>query len=224
MKVSFILSALASTALAAPLSLPGLEKLPALSNLGDLLTNKLPAVSNAGDLNNVLGGKLGDLGCDSGLPLEDLLGGLKDLLGNLGGSATTPEAPTPSTPTAPGVGSGKILQDLAPELNDILVVTGPNVKTLLIKLSPEVTALVSGLGLPGLGVPLGGVVASASSVGDLVTALGPQVEGLVTVVAQGVGALLIELSPPVAALVSGLGLPGVGVPLGTVLATVGGDL
>lgn len=212
MKLSFVLSALASTAIAAPLSLPLLDKLPVLSNLGELLSGKLPVLSNVGDLNNVLGGKLGNLGSDSGLPLDELLGGLT------GSEASTPSSPAPST------GGGKLLQDLAPELNDILVITGPNAKSLLLQLSPEVTALVSGLGLPGLGVPLGGVVASASSVGDLVTALGPQVEGLVTVVAQGVGALLIQLSPEVAALVSGLGLPTVGVPVGTVLATVGNDL
>lgn len=215
MKLSFVLSALASTAIAAPLSLPLLDKLPVLSNLGELLNGKLPVLSNVGDLNNVLGGKLGNLGGNSGLPLDDVLGGLTGL------SESSPDSsPAPST----GGNGGKLLQDLAPELNDILVITGPNAKSLLIQLSPEVTALVSGLGLPGLGVPLGGVVASASSVGDLVTALGPQVEGLVTVVAQGVGALLIELSPEVAALVSGLGLPTVGVPVGTVLATVGNKL
>ncbi|KAJ6089647.1 hypothetical protein N7467_004863 [Penicillium canescens] len=132
--------------------------------------------------------------------------------------------PAPSASGVPAVQDGHIVQNLGPELDNILTVTGPDVGTLLIELSPEVTALVSGLGLPGLGVPLGSVVASASGLGGLVTALGKPVDGLVTVVGADVGALLIELSAPVAALVSGLGLPGVGVPLGTVVATVGQNL
>ncbi|KAL5356648.1 hypothetical protein BJX96DRAFT_171805 [Aspergillus floccosus] len=232
MKFAYVLSALAGTAVAAPLSLPVVNQLPVLSNLDELLGSKLPIVSNLGDLNSLLGGLLGNLGGDSSLPLGNVLGGLTGLLGNLGGnlptgtssgSAATPSVAVPSG--TPSLGSsGKVLQDLAPKLNDVLTVTGPNAKTLLLKLSPEVAGLVSGLGLPQLGVPLGGVVASASSVGDLVTALGPQVEGLVTVVAQGVGALAIQLSPEVAGLVSGLGLPGVGTSVGTILATVGDSL
>ncbi|KAF9886727.1 hypothetical protein FE257_011104 [Aspergillus nanangensis] len=232
MKFAYVLSALASTAVAAPLNLPIVNKLPVLSNLGELLGNKLPIVSNLGDLNGLLGGLLGNLGGDNSLPLGNLLGGVTGILGNLGGNMPTDtssgSAAIPSATDASGsavAGStGKVLQDLAPKLDDILVVTGPNAKILLLKLSPEVTSLVSGLGLPQLGVPLGGVVASASSVGDLVTALGPQVDGLVTVVAEGVGALVIQLSPEVAALVSGLGLPGPGTSVGTILATVGDSL
>ncbi|KAE8149715.1 hypothetical protein BDV25DRAFT_140563 [Aspergillus avenaceus] len=229
MKAAYILSALASTAIAAPLNLPilGNLNLPVLSNLDELLGTNLPVISDLGGLNNVLGGALGSLDGTSGLPLGDLLGGVTGILGGVTSNAPTgTSGATPSvsaTPSASG-SSGKLLQDLAPKVNDVLIVTGPNAKQLLIKLSPEVTSLVSGLGLPGLGVPLGGIVGSASSVGDLVTALGPQVEGLVTVVAQGVGALVIQLSPEVAGLVSGLGLPGVGVPLGNVLATVGASL
>ncbi|KAL4895975.1 hypothetical protein BDV59DRAFT_199199 [Aspergillus ambiguus] len=231
MKFSYALAALASTAVAAPLNLPVVNNLPVLSNLDELLGSKLPVVSNLGDLNGVLGGLLGNLGGDSKLPLGDVLSGLTGILGNLGGNlptGTSSIVPTPSAAAAPtpavGGSSGKLLQDLAPKVNDVLTVTGPNAKTLLLKLSPEVASLVSGLGLPQLGVPLGGVVASASSVGDLVTSLGPQVDGLVTVVAQGVGALAIKLSPEVAGLVSGLGLPGVGTSVGTILATVGNSL
>ncbi|GES64165.1 hypothetical protein ATEIFO6365_0008023500 [Aspergillus terreus] len=233
MKFAYVLSALAGTAVAAPLNLPVVNKLPVLSNLDELLGSKLPIVSNLGDLNSVLGGLLGNLGGDSSLPLGNVLGSVTGLLGNLGGNlptgtssgaAATPSAAVPSGTASVSGSSGKVLQDLAPKLNDVLTVTGPNAKTLLLKLSPEVAGLVSGLGLPQLGVPLGGVVASASSVGDLVTALGPQVEGLVTVVAQGVGALAIQLSPEVAGLVSGLGLPGVGTSVGTILATVGDSL
>lgn len=105
-----------------------------------------------------------------------------------------------------------------------MTVAGPDATTLLIELSPEVSALVSGLGLGALGAPLGSIVASASGVGALVTGLGPVTDGLVTVVGADVGALLISLSPEVAGLVSGLGLPTVGVPVGTVVATLGKNL
>jgi len=126
-------------------------------------------------------------------------------------------------PAASGA-TGKIIQDLAPEVDRILTITGPNAKTLLIKLSPEVAALVDGLGLVGIGAPVGAVVASASSVGDLLKNLGPKVDGLLTVIGDGTSVLLIQLSGPVAALVSGLGLPAVGIPVGTVVATLGQNI
>ncbi|KJK61938.1 hypothetical protein P875_00086540 [Aspergillus parasiticus SU-1] len=226
MKFAYILSALASTAVGAPL-LDGL--------LGGIL-GKVPVISSLGDLNGVLGGLL-NLGNGGNLPVVAILGSLGKLpTGTTGAipsglpSAIPSPVATPSTPAvASGVPSagganGKLLQDLAPQLNNILVVTGPNAKILLIKLSPEVTALVSGLGLASLGVPLGGVVASAASVGDLLADLGKPVENVVTVVGADGGALLISLSPEVAALVSNLGLPGVGIPVGTVVAIVGGSL
>ncbi|KAJ5949497.1 hypothetical protein N7454_001081 [Penicillium verhagenii] len=119
---------------------------------------------------------------------------------------------------------GHLVQNLGPQLDNVLTITGTDLKPLLIELSPEVTTLVSSLGLGALGVPLGSIVASASELGDLVTGLGPYVDGLVTVVGADVGALLVSLSPEVAALVSGLGLPTVGVPVGEVLATVGTSL
>lgn len=239
MKFAYILSALASTAVGAPL-LDGL--------LGGLL-GTLPIVSNLGELNGVLGGLL-NLGGGGELPLLAILGSLGKLPTGATGaipsglpsgfpaglpSAKPSAVPTsvavPSTgatpsgvPSADGLATGKLLQDLAPQLNNILVVTGPDAKVLLIELSPEVTALVSGLGLASLGVPLGGIVASAASLGDLLADLGKPVENLVTVVGVDGGALLISLSPEIAALVSDLGLPGVGVPLGTVVAIVGGSL
>ncbi|KAJ5476506.1 hypothetical protein N7475_002235 [Penicillium sp. IBT 31633x] len=128
---------------------------------------------------------------------------------------------TPSASSVPAVQNGHIVQNLGPQLDNILTVVGPDASTLLIELSPEVTALVSGLGLGALGAPLGSIVASASGLGDLVTGLGPVTDGLVTVVGADVGALLIDLSPKVAGLVSGLGLPTVGIPVGTVVATLG---
>ncbi|KAE8323631.1 hypothetical protein BDV39DRAFT_208615 [Aspergillus sergii] len=239
MKFAYILSALASTAVGAPLLGGLLDGL-----LGGLLGN-VPVISNLGQLNTVLDGLLGSLGGNDGVPVVAILSGLGKLpTGTTGAipsglpsglpSAKPSAVPTsvavPSTGAAPsgapsaGGATGKLLQDLAPQLNNILVVTGPNAKILLIKLSPEVTALVSGLGLASLGVPLGNIVASAASVGDLLADLGKPVENVVTVVGVDGGALLISLSPEVAALVSGLGLPGVGIPVGTVVAIVGGSL
>lgn len=193
MKVSFAtLLTLAAAATAAPAGLPSLAGLTgittSITNLGGLdgLTKDL----SLGDVTKQLN--------LNGLPVVSKLGDLTSIL-HLGNVATSGDSPIAQ--------NGHILQDLAPELNNVLTITGPNAQTLLLELSPEVTALVSGLGLPALGVPLGSIVASASSLGELVTGLGPTVDGLVTVVGADVGALLISLSPEVAGLLSGLGLP-----------------
>ncbi|GLI75245.1 hypothetical protein PoHVEF18_003498 [Penicillium ochrochloron] len=211
MKVSFAtLLTLAAAAAAAP---AGTSSLAGLTGLTSSITNLAGLEGITKDLS------LGDITKQlslNNLPVVSKLGDLTSLL-HLGSVA-------PSNGNAPIAQNGHILQDLAPELNNVLTITGPNVQTLLIELSPEVTALVSGLGLPGLGVPLGSIVASASSLGELVTGLGPTVDGLVTVVGADVGALLISLSPEVAGLVSGLGLPTVGIPVGTVVATLGTSL
>lgn len=210
MKVSFAtLLTLAAAATAAPAGLPSLAGLTgittSITNLGGLdgLTKDL----SLGDVTKQLN--------LNGLPVVSKLGDLTSIL-HLGNVATSGDSPIAQ--------NGHILQDLAPELNNVLTITGPNAQTLLLELSPEVTALVSGLGLPALGVPLGSIVASASSLGELVTGLGPTVDGLVTVVGADVGALLISLSPEVAGLLSGLGLPSVGIPVGTIVATLGTSL
>ncbi|KAJ5168217.1 uncharacterized protein N7482_003811 [Penicillium canariense] len=197
MKVSIAtLLTLAAAAAAAPTS----SSFAGLSGVTSALTNVEGLASNLG---------LGDITKQldlSNLPVVSKLGDLTSLL-NLGSSSTGKAG------TLPIAQNGHLVQDLGPELNNVLTITGPNVQTLLIELSPEVTALVSGLGLPALGVPLGSIVASASSLGDLVTGLGPHVDGLVTVVGADV-----------AGLVSGLGLPTVGIPVGTVVATLGTSL
>lgn len=166
--------------------------------------------------------KIGNLVEELHLDQLPVVSKVADLPKALSGSATNSAASAASS--VPSVQNGHLVQNLGPQLDNILTVVGPDATTLLIELSPEVTALVSGLGLPGLGVPLGSIVASASAVGGLVTGLGPVVDNLVTVVGADVGALLISLSPSVAGLVSGLGLPAVGVPVGTVVATLGKNL
>ncbi|KAA8650384.1 hypothetical protein EYZ11_012087 [Aspergillus tanneri] len=143
------------------------------------------------------------------------------VLGEISGSVSVGPSATSTTSVS---ADGKIIQDVGHSVNKILTVTGPNAKKLLVELSPEVTDLLSGLGLPGVGTSIGSIIKTAGSVGDLVKDLGPAVDGLLTVVSKDLGALLIQLSPEVAGLLSGLGLPGVGVPVGSVVATLGENL
>lgn len=130
-------------------------------------------------------------------------------------SIATAAASTASSKT------GQIVTDAGKPVQKLLSVTGQDAKQLLLQLSPEVTALLSGLGLPEVGVPVGAVIATASSLGDLVKDLGSDVEGLLTVVGTDGKFLLVQLGADVAALVSGLGLPSVGVPVGAIIATIG---
>ena len=163
--------------------------------------------------------KIGNLVEELHLEQLPVVSQIADLPKALAGSATSSAASAASS--VPAVQNGHVVQNLGPQLDNILTVVGPDATTLLIELSPEVSALVSGLGLGGLAAPLGSIVASASGLGGLVTGLGPVVDNLVTVVGADVGALLISLSAPVAGLVSGLGLPSVGTPVGTVVAVLG---
>ncbi|KAH8703704.1 hypothetical protein BGW36DRAFT_355112 [Talaromyces proteolyticus] len=117
--------------------------------------------------------------------------------------------------------SGQIVSDLGPEVQKTLTVTGTDAKELLVELSPEVAALVSGLGLPSVGVPLGSVVKTAANVGDLLKDISPEVKNILVVTGQDGSALLIELAPSVAALVGGLLLPPLAVPVGTIVTTLG---
>ncbi|KAJ5868552.1 hypothetical protein N7534_003105 [Penicillium rubens] len=215
MKASFIaaVAALAGSAFAAPTPATGVDSLLSGLKAGDI-TKDL----NVGGITKDL--KIGDLTKELKLNELPVVSKLSDVTKVL----NLPAPASPSASGTPAVQDGHLVQNLGPQLDNILTVAGPDATTLLIQLSPEVTALVSGLGLPGLGVPLGSIVASASGLGGLVTGLGPVVDGLVTVVGADVGALLISLSPEVTGLVSGLGLPNVGVPVGTVVATLGKNL
>ncbi|KAJ5781583.1 uncharacterized protein N7518_010066 [Penicillium psychrosexuale] len=196
MKASFIatVAAMAGSAFAAPTTVVGADSL-------------------------LVGLKIGDITAElklSEIPVVYKLGDLTNIL----------DLPTPSSSISkvPAVKNGHLVQDLGHEVDNILTVVGEDLTTLLIELSPEVTALVDGLGLGSLGAPLGSIVASASDIGGIVSGLGSVIDGLVTVVGADAGALLISLSPEVAGLVSGLGLPTIGVPVGTVIATVGQNL
>ncbi|OGM40944.1 hypothetical protein ABOM_010345 [Aspergillus bombycis] len=150
-------------------------------------------------------------------------GGLSDV--SILKEATSTTYAIPAASPAPSSGaSGHIVQDAGHGVNQVLTVTGPNAKKLLIELSPRVAGLLSGLGLPGVGVSVGEIVKTAASVGDLIKDLGPAVDGLLTVVSKDGSALLIKLSSDVAGLLSGVGLPGVGIPVGNIVATLGENL
>ncbi|KAI9925583.1 hypothetical protein ASPWEDRAFT_41701 [Aspergillus wentii DTO 134E9] len=174
------------------------------------------------------------LAAPTGLPLVgDLVGDLpvlKDLpqlLGNLPVVSDLSQVknliPSATNAAPSAAPSGKIVQDVGHEVDSVLTVTGPNAKKLLIKVSPEVAQTVNSV-LPGVGTPIGAVVASAASVGDLVTQVGHAVDGVLTVTGEGVGALLIELDGTVSGLLSGLGLGGVGKPVGDLLGVLGANL
>ncbi|CRG82870.1 hypothetical protein PISL3812_00216 [Talaromyces islandicus] len=121
-------------------------------------------------------------------------------------------------------GTGQLLTDAGKHIDGALTIAGPEATTLLLQLSPELTALVSGLGLPPVGTLAGSVVASASSVGALVTDLGPKLDGTLVVVEHGTQFLLVSLSPAVAGLLSGIGLPVLGVSVGAIVDTAAANI
>ncbi|KAE8154495.1 hypothetical protein BDV25DRAFT_135929 [Aspergillus avenaceus] len=143
-----------------------------------------------------------------------------------------PSATTTTTTTTTGTSgtssasdsNGHILPDVGHGANQVLTVTGQDAKKLLIELSPEVAGLLSGLGLPAIGEPVGEVIKTAASVGDLLSDVGDVTEGLLTVVSKDGDALLIKLSSDVTGLLSGLGLPALGVPIGSIVSTLGENL
>jgi hypothetical protein len=116
-------------------------------------------------------------------------------------------------------------------------------RQLLQDVSPDAAGLVSGLGLPTVGIPVGGIV---DTVGQdvkrqLLQDASPDVSGLVTglglpTVAAPVGGivdtagkdvkrqLLQDASPDVSGLVTGLGLPTVAAPVGGIVDTAGQDV
>lgn len=139
------------------------------------------------------------------------------------GSVSSNVISTPSASASAGA-TGHIVQDAGNGVNQVLTVTGSDAKKLLVQLSPEVAKLLSGLGLPGLGSSVGSIIKTAASVGDLLKDVGNVVDGLLTVVDKDGRALLIQLDPVVTGLLSGLGLPELGVPVGSIVGTLGENL
>ncbi|PLB34664.1 uncharacterized protein BDW47DRAFT_73187 [Aspergillus candidus] len=133
-------------------------------------------------------------------------------------------SPSPVVSPSGVADDGHLLKDIGHGANKVLTVTGQDTKKLLVKLSPEVSHLLSGLGLPEVGVPAGKIVKTAGAIGDLLQDIGEAVDGLITVVDKDLGAVLIQLDPEVTGLISGLGLPVLGNALGEVVGTLGENL
>ncbi|PKY06635.1 hypothetical protein P168DRAFT_116471 [Aspergillus campestris IBT 28561] len=121
-------------------------------------------------------------------------------------------------------GTGHLIQDLGPQGKKLLTVIGLDSQKLLVSLSPAVTHLLEGLGLIGLGKPVGEVIKEAATVGELIADLGDPIECLLTVVGQDTGYLLIRLDPGLAGLLKGLGLPSIANPVGNLIGAVGKSL
>lgn len=121
-------------------------------------------------------------------------------------------------------GTGHLIQDLGPQANDVLTIVGLHTEKLLLKLSPAVAHLLAGLGLAGVGEPVGEIIKSAATIGELIADLGDPVECLLTVVGQDGGYLLIALKPSLTGLIAGLGLPSIAQPVGNIVGTIGEHL
>lgn len=198
-----------------------------LASVGEPLGSVVATASSVGDLLKELGPNTEGVVVVTGEDAKILLVQLSPSVASLVAGLLPPLAvPVGAVVTTVGdhvkraTGTGKLLADIGTQVDGALTIAGPATSTLLIQLSPELTALVSGLGLPPVGTLVGSVVASASSVGDLLTELGPGLDGLLIVVENGAEYLLIQLSPVVSGLLSGLGLPALGVPLGEVVDEV----
>ncbi|KAF9894757.1 hypothetical protein FE257_006647 [Aspergillus nanangensis] len=197
-----------------------------------------------GNVVSILGEVVGDLLTDLGPVVDELLTvtlegvgclliqldpEVKALLTGLGLSVLNPVGDIVGTvgETLAGRGlapSDGIVEDAAGPVTDVLRVLGPDLKELLIDLAPEVYDLLAGLGLEVLARPLGQILCTAATVGDLLEDLADPVENLLIVVAEDGSLLLIRLAPEVTRLVAGLGLGSIAAPLGGVIRTVGLNL
>ncbi|RAH42334.1 uncharacterized protein BO95DRAFT_371115, partial [Aspergillus brunneoviolaceus CBS 621.78] len=214
------------TDLLAGLGLVGLSQpvgslLRSASSIGELVSDLGQPVDN---LCIVTGKGLGFLLIELDHPVADLLRELGlDALAQPVGNVLSDIGSSLKRRTDVSKPAG-LLEELAPVVDCILQITGEDLKPLLIRLSNPVAQLLVNLGLNEAGRSVGQVIRSAASVGDLIANLGPVVDCLLTVVGEDGGLLLIKLDPDVAALVSGLGLPAIGVPVGTIVGELGNAL
>ncbi|OJJ99932.1 hypothetical protein ASPACDRAFT_60750 [Aspergillus aculeatus ATCC 16872] len=203
------------------LSQPVGSLLRSASSIGELVSDLGQPVDN---LCIVTGKGLGFFLIELDHPVADLLRGLGlDALAQPVGNVLSDIGSSLKRRTNVSKPAG-LLEELAPVVDCILQITGEDLKPLLIRLSNPVAQLLINLGLNEAGRSVGQVIRSAASVGDLIANLGPVVDCLLTVVGEDGGLLLIKLDPDVAALVSGLGLPAIGVPVGTIVGELGNAL
>lgn len=141
----------------------------------------------------------------------------------------TTTAPPTSVPT-PGDcengrchGTGHLVQDLGPQVNRLLTVTGADGEDFLVQVNEDVYNLLSGR--VSLSDSVGEVVGDAASLGDLIADLGPIIDCILTIVGEDSHILLVRLAPEIADLLRGagatLGLNAVNNPVGQIVKSLG---
>ncbi|KAL2868637.1 uncharacterized protein BJX67DRAFT_46828 [Aspergillus lucknowensis] len=144
----------------------------------------------------------------------------------------TETAPPTSTPTPSDCedghchGTGHLVQDLGPQANHLLTVTGADGESFLVNVSEDVYDILEGR--VSLSDSIGEVIGDAASIGDLVADLGPIIDCILTIVGEDSHTLLVQLAPDVADLLRGttvtLGLDSIANPVGQVVKSLGLNL
>ncbi|PTU25202.1 hypothetical protein P175DRAFT_0426331, partial [Aspergillus ochraceoroseus IBT 24754] len=119
--------------------------------------------------------------------------------------------------------TGHIIQDLGPQVDRLLTVTGKDGESLLVSVDKDVYNLLEGK--VSLSDSIGNIVGDAADIGKLVADLGPVIDCILTVVGEDAQILLIQLAPEVADLLRGttatLGLNSVSNPVGELVSSLG---
>ncbi|CBF77224.1 hypothetical protein AN4575.2 [Aspergillus nidulans FGSC A4] len=147
--------------------------------------------------------------------------------GTATGPATVPptSAPTPCDDEECH-GTGHLIQDLGPQVNRALTVTGADGERFLVQVNEDVYNLLSGR--VSLSDSIGEIVGDAATIGDLIADLGPIIDCILTIVGEDSHILLVRLAPEVADLLRGtgvtLGLDAINNPIGGLLGSLTGGL
>ncbi|KAL4926867.1 uncharacterized protein BDV17DRAFT_142748 [Aspergillus undulatus] len=151
---------------------------------------------------------------------------------NTGTATGTTTAPPTANPTPVDCedddchGTGHLVQDLGPQVNRLLTVTGEDGEDFLVQVNEDVYNLLSGR--VSLSESIGEIVGDAATLGDLVADLGPIVDCILTIVGEDSRILLVRLAPEIADLLRGtvatLGLDSVNHPVGNIIRGLGLNL
>ncbi|KAL3436500.1 hypothetical protein BDV09DRAFT_47054 [Aspergillus tetrazonus] len=147
--------------------------------------------------------------------------------GTATGPATVPptSAPTPCDDEECH-GTGHLIQDLGPQVNRALTVTGADGERFLVQVNEDVYNLLSGR--VSLSDSIGEIVGDAATIGDLIADLGPIIDCILTIVGEDSHILLVRLAPEIADLLRGagvtLGLDAINNPIGGLLGSLTGGL
>ncbi|KAL4819294.1 hypothetical protein BDW67DRAFT_140347 [Aspergillus spinulosporus] len=143
------------------------------------------------------------------------------------GTATVPptSAPTPCVDEECH-GTGHLIQDLGPQVNRALTVTGADGERFLVQVNEDVYNLLSGR--VSLSDSIGEIVGDLATIGDLIADLGPIIDCILTIVGEDSHILLVRLAPEIAELLRGagvtLGLDAINNPIGGILGGLTGGL